>query len=774
MTDSPFETIWSLGYHRLCPIIPPGAPISERSNLFKRIAAGDDARGKVPGIKWQDGTWSGLDFVAHESVGHDLARWNAMGAGVGIKTGQGLALIDADTLHEDRAKIILDMITDRIGPLPIRIGRYPKAGYLVRVEGDFQYQRIEFGERDDKGRLQERVEVLYEGRQFVAHGIHPSTGQPYRWPRGIPALADIPTVHASALTALLEALRPLLPAASDLVREGAQTNVNQDTLKGDIDWIRRAVAATPNTSERFPTRESYRDFGYAIKAATVDDEAAGFEIYADWCARWTEGDNEPDVVAADWSRMKPPFRVGASMVYETAEKASGGSFHAADAIAGSWFEEIRQVEALFPEEERAPTPSDLIRATPYAFPDPAAIPPRAWLYARHYIRKFVSATVAPSGVGKSSLIIAEALVMASGKPLLGIAPQGQFRVWLWNGEDPRDELERRIAACMLHYGLTREDVGDRLFVDTGREIEIVMAVEGRDGAVISAPVADAVTRTIAENRIDVMQVDPFVSSHRISENDNGAIDMVSKRWARIADHTNCAIELVHHVRKLNGAEITVEDSRGAVSLIATSRSARALTRMTAVEGQKLGLDEVRHRLFRFGDGKNNLAPPSGEDTRWLELRSVGLGNGLLSVDGSSCAMSGVEGGDGAGALVDAAGRGDSVGVVTVYEVDRARVGAAEDEKAVALDKIRAGEWRKDIRSGDAWIGSPVAQALSLDLDDPADKARVRSLVASWIKDGTLFEVTRNDEKRRPRTYVEVSGVAHTAYEVDKESESVFA
>src|SRR5690349_9198959 len=104
MTDSPFEQLWSLGYHRLCPIIPPGAPISERSNLFKRIAAGDDARGKVPGIKWQDGTWSGFDFVAHESAYHDLARWNGMGAGVGIKAGQGLALIDADTLHEDRAK----------------------------------------------------------------------------------------------------------------------------------------------------------------------------------------------------------------------------------------------------------------------------------------------------------------------------------------------------------------------------------------------------------------------------------------------------------------------------------------------------------------------------------------------------------------------------------------------------------------------------------------------------------------------------------------------
>ena len=164
--------------------------------------------------------------------------------------------------------------------------------------------------------------------------------------------------------------------------------------------------------------------------------------------------------------------------------------------------------------------------------------------------------------------------MASGKPLLGAAPSGPLRVWLWNGEDPIEELQRRVAACMMHYGLTREDVGDRLFVDTGRHMPIVLATAARDGARIAEPVVRDVIRTIEENRIDVFQVDPFVSSHRVSENDNNAIDMVAKRWAYVADVTRCAVELVHHVRKLNGAEVTVEDGRGAIALIAASRSAR--------------------------------------------------------------------------------------------------------------------------------------------------------------------------------------------------------
>lgn len=44
-------------------------------------------------------------------------------------------------------------------------------------------------------------------------------------------------------------------------------------------------------------------------------------------------------------------------------------------------------------------------------------------------------------------------------------------------------------------------------------------------------------------------VDPFVKSHKVIENDNGAIDDVVTEWAHIADECNCSIELVHHVRK---------------------------------------------------------------------------------------------------------------------------------------------------------------------------------------------------------------------------------
>lgn len=740
ITTNVFRQYEALGYGlRLLPVIPPNAPISPTSSLAKR----KDARGKAVGVKGRDGNWHGLDWIPYTPDEHDLDRWHAMGAGLGIKTGDGLVAIDADTTNEEWARTIRDEVRAIIGHTPIRVGRYPKALYLVKVAEPYRYARVEFGERSETGSLKERVEILSDGRQFVAHGVHPSTGKPYTWPAPLVSMADLPTVSAGQLDLLLNTLRGKLPAAAEIKREGAASDVNQAALKGDLETVRKAVAAIPNTSEHFPTRESYRDFGYAIKAALPDYPNEAFAIFEDWCARWKEGSNDPGVVAADWRRMKPPFRRGAGWVYELAETLNPKQFSTAEA----WFEDFSSGENPFAEidlnllkgedtKTEAERMADRLRATAYSFPDPAAIPKREWLYGAHYIRQFVSTTVAPSGVGKSSLSIVEALAMASGKPLLGVQPKGVFRVWLWNGEDPRDELHRRVAAAMMHYGLARADLEGRLFIDTGRETEIILAHETREGVVIREPVERAVLREIEANAIDVKIVDPFVSSHRVTENDNGAIDLVTKRWARIADRGRCSIELVHHVRKLNGGEVTVEDGRGAVALLATSRSARAIAKLGKGEAVRLGLESKVGRLFRFADGKNNLALPAGEGTQWFELASVALGNGR---------------GDGLDGVID----GDSVGVVTRFDgVPDERIAVGGDQFEAAMEELKNGEWRRDSRAGEAWAGCVIARCYSLDLDDAADKARAKVILSQWVKQGRVKEVTKRDAARRMRTFVE--------------------
>jgi hypothetical protein len=372
-----------------------------------------------------------------------------------------------------------------------------------------------------------------------------------------------------------------------------------------------------------------------------------------------------------------------------------------------------------------------IRATAYAWTDPTSIPRRDFVYGRHLIRMFVSATVAPGGVGKSSLIATEVLAMVSGANLLGVQPHGRSRVWLWNLEDPLEEIARHLQAAALRFNLNPTDVEGHLWVDSGREQRLVTAVSARDGVVILEPVIAGLVAEINDRQLDVLIIDPFVSSHEASENDNPAMDRIVKAWGRVAQLGNCAIELVHHARKNTSGdtEITVESSRGGKALTDGCRSVRVLNRMTEGEAEKAGIEN--HRLhFRTYVDKGNLAPPA-EKSEWFKLESVDLGNGTNG------------------------GFGDSIGVVVPWEWPDAFAGVTGDAVQSVFDAINSGSWRDDVQSPE-WVGKAVAKAMKLNLDERADKARAKSLIKIWKEKGSLVVVDGKDNKGRIKKFVEVA------------------
>lgn len=381
-------------------------------------------------------------------------------------------------------------------------------------------------------------------------------------------------------------------------------------------------------------------------------------------------------------------------------------------------------EAVPPEEPV------VITATPYAWKDPDKIAMRDWLYGRRYLREFVIETVAPGGIGKSTLITVEALSMVSGKALLGIVPPRPLNVWLWNLEDPIEETQRKIQAAALQYGLTPEDIGDRLFVNSGRDTPLVIARSTHNGVIIAQPVVDALVAEIQKRQIDVVNVDPFVSCHHVPENDNGAQDMVIKEWGRVAGRAKCAVHLVDHARKMApGEEVTTQSSRGGKAKTDGCRGVWVVNPMTEQEGEKSGVEN--HRLhFRLYDDKPNLHPPGDKRADWYKLVSVDLPNGHLG------------------------GPGDSVGVVTKWEWPDllAGVTGADFEKVASV--IKGGKWRKDFRATD-WVGKAVGRALQLDVKNTADLAKIKAMLGMWFSAGSLIEVEGKDAKSNPRTFVEV-------------------
>lgn len=609
-----FQNFYALGYRRLVPIIPPAVGISANSTLFKRVGTKQDGRGKTPGLRGHDGLWFGFDWVPYECDEPDLTRWAAMGAGVGIKTGlqpDGSTLlgIDADTLDTDHAKIILDRVGAALGDLFVRVGNYPKALYLCRVNGPFQYARVEFGQRDASNRLMDRVEVLSDGRQFVAEGVHPKTGKTYAWPKGVPAYADLPVFTPDQITALLASLRPLLPAASELIIEGATTAISQGSLRGELEAVRRAVAATPNNHNTFPSRESYRDYGYAIKAALPDHPSEAFDIFATWCEGWAGPDgesNDIDIVEADWARMKPPYRRGASWLYALAEEYSGGAFQQADA----YFEPVPDVDdeplitvAERQHEERAHDVFPML-----TLDEIMARQPPVFLIDRHIPQVSVGFLYSTPGAGKTFLALDASLSLAASFEqwhgdainsdpetiVLYIAAEGSFgfrnRVKAWVKARSLDSAPKRFR--MIERSIDFMDAED---ID--KLLRTVRAIDGLRPCLI---VVDTVSRAMPG----------------ADENLQKEMTLFVHACDRLKEAFRCAVLGVHHAGK-NG------DMRGSTVLLGAGDYVFKLERKTGstigrliCEKQKDApdgwMEPYRFETIDLDDGQSSLVPSRAE------------------------------------------------------------------------------------------------------------------------------------------------------------------
>jgi hypothetical protein len=280
-----------------------------------------------------------------------------------------------------------------------------------------------------------------------------------------------------------------------------------------------------------------------------------------------------------------------------------------------------------PKTLQAPRPiTTVFEPSPFVWRDPKTIPPRDWIYGRHLLRRHVSATIASGAVGKTSLKIVEALALATGRDLLGQDVPKRARVWLFNLEDNKDELDKRVIAAMIHHGIKPEDVEGYLFVES--ETPLIITKTERSGTKIREPVIGGLIDAIKRRNVDALIIDPFVSSHDAPESDNGAIDMVVKHgWVKVAREGGCATDISHHITKVDTTSgmATAMSARGAGSFIAACRSVQVLNPMSNEQAAKAGLPGPFGYFSSFGD-KQNLTPKTGM-RHWYKMEGIDLGNG---------------------------------------------------------------------------------------------------------------------------------------------------
>jgi Bifunctional DNA primase/polymerase, N-terminal/Family of unknown function (DUF5906) len=210
---------------------------------------------------------------------------------------------DVDVLDPELVERIVALIEGKLGPTPlVRIGRAPKTLLVYRPEEKFR--KIETHELFFPDGSKAQIELLAEGQQFVADGIHPDTGQPYYWTDGTPAdvpLKDLPLVSEAAARAIVTEAEQILRDAGAAEKEkpekppararhgadgGFFSQVNSTALTNIATWARALFPKAqfePGTGAwRFKSKDLGRDLeeDISIHPDGIQDFGTGEKLSA--------------------------------------------------------------------------------------------------------------------------------------------------------------------------------------------------------------------------------------------------------------------------------------------------------------------------------------------------------------------------------------------------------------------------------------------------------------------------------------------------------------
>lgn len=290
--------IYDKGLTDLVSVMPPDAEIAPESLVAEKD------RGKAPGIRRSDGLWVGYSFLSGPSSREDVRTWDSWGANVGL-LGTRFPGLDIDCDDAFLAGVAVEAATEVLGEAPVRLSREPRRLLVYRAEEPMAKMKARIRYRGED----HFVELLGQGQQYLIHGKHQS-GSEYGWETD-PAWEwredDLPAITEHDVKLFFAKLANKLEGRAEVEvrgrgRSSGPPPVQESLLAPDEEALSELMGRLPN---EYPDRDAYITIGHAVKAA-----GGPFEVWMEWCQRWTGGHNDEATVRADWDRMRPPFRVG--------------------------------------------------------------------------------------------------------------------------------------------------------------------------------------------------------------------------------------------------------------------------------------------------------------------------------------------------------------------------------------------------------------------------------------------------------------------------------
>ena len=339
----------------------------------------------------------------------------------GIRT-KNTPAVDIDVLDADVAEQIECELRALFPqqPLLVRFGMAPKRLIPFRTETPFTKIKIEFKAPDS---AIHKVEVLGDGQQFVADGVHPDTCQPYRWQDGdllsVPheqlPLLDEPAAHGflrKAATVMTAAGWTPIGKGNDKANDKPGTIYGRRALKDEC----ATLGAMPTDSGRNDAlnKASFKMFQLVAKGQLTEEQVRS----ALFAAATANG-----LVAED----------GAAQVHATI-----------DSGARAGHERPRAAKpAAQTEDEDAPPTLQSARASSFKM---SAI---QWLWPNRFALGKLGILAGLPDEGKGQVLCDMAARITRGMDWPcgeGTAPQGNV-VLLTAEDDPRDTVVPRLAAA---------------------------------------------------------------------------------------------------------------------------------------------------------------------------------------------------------------------------------------------------------------------------------------------------------------------------------------
>lgn len=323
--------------------------------------------------------------------------------------------------------------------------------------------------------------------------------------------------------------------------------------------------------------------------------------------------------------------------------------------------------------------------------------PRPWAYGDFLMEGAVTGIAAPPGVGKTTFSFQIATAFALDLPFGRWTPRpgGGGKVWLYNGEEPKEELDRRFLAACYEMGVDPARTARRFNYNSGLTRALSLGSPDERGVFLRSSDLDAIKATISENGFKLFILDPLAEFHSVKENDTEAFGRVGAAAREIATDCGCSVLLFHHTPKSANGDTAAGDMnslRGGGALAGVARFIHTLFSMTERDAERLGVPlKERPSYVRWDDAKASMGPIEGGATWWRKI-GVPLDN-----------ASGVR-------------PADEVGVLRIAEIERAEIDPvklAEAARATAdleLQRLAREIIRVCVANGHTAPETPIALA----------------------------------------------------------------